>query len=65
MLRGLGISAGIFILFFAVGFGLLQWRTHEPDFLAQRGEVAGGEIMAVLHPVEGAEWAEHLAERHV
>ena len=36
MLRGLGISAGIFILFFAVGFGLLQWRTHEPDFLAQK-----------------------------
>ncbi len=36
MLRGLGIAAGIFILFFAVGFGLLQWRTHEPDFLAQK-----------------------------
>ena len=36
MLRGLGIAAGIFVLFFAVGFGLLQWRTHEPDFLAQK-----------------------------
>jgi len=36
MLRGLGIAAGIFILFFAFGFGLLQWRTHEPDFLAQK-----------------------------
>jgi hypothetical protein len=36
MLRGLGIAAGIFVLFFAFGFGLLQWRTHEPDFLAQK-----------------------------
>ena len=36
MLRGLGVAVGIFVLFFAFGFGGLQWRTHEPDFLAQK-----------------------------
>jgi hypothetical protein len=52
MLRGLGIAAGIFILFFAVGFGLLQWRTHEPDFLSQsvRDRVAQSVSAAAASP---------------
>jgi hypothetical protein len=36
MIRGLGVAAGLFVVFFAIGFLLLQWRTHDPDFLAQK-----------------------------
>jgi hypothetical protein len=36
MIRGLGLAVGIFILFFAMGFVILQLTTRDPDFLAQK-----------------------------